>query len=176
MIKTTAQDTKEVSTKAKKVETPIEAPVEDVIDIDLTPIKRKKFRLNGDNRLIIELNISDMGIVSRISEATPRLNKLQEKAIAIGQNAAKEDDTDKALKSFAKDLAEINQEMCELIDFIFDGDVSSKCTDGGTMYDLLEGQFRYDYVIEKFMNMYADNIKLEYKKLRDKINKYAKKK
>ena len=42
------------------------------------------------------------------------------------------------------------------------------------MYDLLDGQFRYDYVIEKFMNMYSDNIKSEYKKLRDKVNKYAK--
>lgn len=176
MIKTTAQDTKEVSTKATKIEKPIEKPVDDVIDIDLAVAKRKRFRLNGDNNLIIELNIADMGIVSRISEAIPKLNKLQEKAIAIGNNANKDEDSVEALKSFAKDLSEIDQEMRDIIDFVFDADLSSKCASDGTMYDLIEGKFRYDYIIEKFMQLYSDNIQKEYKKTRDKVNKYAKKK
>ena len=179
MIKTTAQDTEKVSTKATKVEAPVvQAPVDDIIDIDLAVAKRKKFRLNGDNNLIIELNIADMGIVSRISEATPKLAKLQEKAIKIGEKSAEENEGDatKAIEAFGKDLKEIDKEMRDIIDFVFDADISAKCAKDGTMYDLIDGQFRYDYIIEKFMNLYADNIQKEYKAVRNRVNKYAKKK
>ena len=38
--------------------------------------------------------------------------------------------------------------MRELIDFIFQANVSSVCADDGTMADPLNGQFRFEHIIE----------------------------
>ena len=142
-----------------------------IIDIDLSAIKKKRFRINGDNDLIIELNTSDMGIVNRINDALPKLNALQDKAAKLGVEVEGED----LLASSAKTLKSIDKEMRELVDFIFDADVSSKCAKDGSMYDLLDGSFRYEIILEKLTSLYAERINMEYKKLKQRVNKYAKK-
>jgi hypothetical protein len=55
-----------------------EEPVEDIQDINLSAIKKKRFRINGDPNKILELNTSDLGISSRLSSAYERLTKNME--------------------------------------------------------------------------------------------------
>ena len=158
------------TTETKKKAIKMEEPVSDVVDVDLSVIKRKRFRINGDNNLIIELNTSDMGIISRLNKAVPKLEALQVKAGKLST------DGDDALASSAKTLEEIDLEMKELIDYIFDANISEKCADGGSMFDLLGGVFRYEHILDKFMQLYEENLAEEYKKLKLRVNKYAKKK
>ena len=164
MIKSTPseKDTEIKKQVAKK-------PADDIIDVDLSAIKRKRFRINGDNNMIIELNTSDMNIISRISEVKPKLEALQKKAAELSNS-----DDSNTLESSAKLLSEIDHEMRDLVDYIFNSDISSKCAADGSMYDPLDGNFRYEHIIDKLMKLYEDNLVEEYKKMKLRVNKYAK--
>lgn len=52
----------------KEVQTPDSQIQDDIIDVEIKPIKRKRFRLNGDNNKIIELNTSDLNISVRLEK------------------------------------------------------------------------------------------------------------
>ena len=164
MIKSTPS---EKDTEIKKQV--VKKPADDIIDVDLSAIKRKRFRINGDNNMIIELNTSDMNIISRISEALPKLEALQNKAV----KSSKDSDLDD-VSATGKMLRDIDNEMRDLVDYIFNSDISSKCAADGSMYDPLDGVFRYEHIIDKLMKLYEDNLSEEYKKLKIRVNKYAK--
>ena len=51
-----------------------------VVDIELGSLRKQRFRINGDNNRILELNTSDMGIITRLSELYPKLQELADKA------------------------------------------------------------------------------------------------
>ena len=61
---------KEIKTKVQDQTVPA-----DVIDIDLSPTKKKSFRIDGDNSRIIYLNTSDVNIAIRLEELYPKLLK-----------------------------------------------------------------------------------------------------
>ena len=137
-----------------------------IIDLDLSPIKRKRFRINGDDSKILELNTSDMHILQRMQEVMPKISELQNRLPHIA-----DDDT---MDSTAKAINELDTEMRGLVDFLFDANVSEVCVDGGSMFDPIDGMFRFEYLIEALMKLYDTNLTLEFKKMKARINKYAK--
>ena len=141
----------------------------DIIDVELSNIKKKRFRINGDNNKILELNVSDMNIVSRIREAYPKLEAIQAKVLKFSESETTDEKGAEALKEFDKD-------MRELIDFIFNANVSEICADDGSMYDPMGGMFRYEYIMDKITSLYETNLNNEFKQMRARVNKYAKKK
>ena len=74
---------------------------DDIIDVEIAPIKRKRFRLNGDNNKVIELNTSDLGISVRLEKGWDELQKLANKVANV--------DTDKA--DFTELLQDIDKKM-----------------------------------------------------------------
>ena len=62
-----------------------------------------------------------------------------------------------------------------MIDFVFDSPIADKVSDGGTMYDVFGGKFRYEHVLDKFMALYEENLANEYRLMKKRVNKYAKK-
>lgn len=153
---------------------------DNIIDIDFGAIKKSKFRLNGDNSKIFELNISDMNIVQRLNESYPKLNKLQEKVqkLQLKENTsadATEEEDVKAVAEMGEKLKELDDEMKSIIDYIFDSNVSEVCAGSGSMYDPIDGMFRYEHIIDKLTSLYTDNLNSEFKKMKTRINKYAKK-
>ena len=154
------------------ISTPEKEPVvdnNDIIDVELSNIKKKRFRINGDNNKILELNVSDMNIVSRIREAYPKLEAIQAKVLKFSESEDTDEKGAEALKEFDKD-------MRELIDFIFNANVSEICADDGSMYDPMGGMFRYEYIMDKITSLYETNLNNEFKQMRARVNKYAKKK
>ena len=154
------------------ISTPEKEPVvdnNDIIDVELSGIKKKKFRINGDNNKILELNVSDMNIVSRIREAYPKLEAIQAKVLKFSESENTDEQEAEALKEFDKD-------MRELIDFIFNANVSEICADDGSMYDPMDGMFRYEYIMDKITSLYETNLNKEFKQMKARVNKYAKKK
>ena len=165
MISTTKKDT---DTKAKE-------PVvneSDIVDVEFSEIKKKRFRINGDNSKILELNVSDMGIVARLQEAYPKLDAIQAKVLKYAEGKSESDEPEKD----AKALKEFDNDMRELIDFIFNANVSEICAGDGSMYDPIEGMFRYEYIMNKITSLYETNLNNEFKKMKARVNKYAKKK
>lgn len=152
--------------------------INDVVDIDLSPIKKKRFRINGDNNKILELNTSDTTIIKRIPEMQAKLEKLASEATSFTDEEL-DDNTADGLDKLSKKLDSIDSKMRKVVDELFDAPVSAVCADDGSMYDVFDGQFRFEYVIGKIISLYEENISAEYSKLRSRVNshtaKYVKK-
>lgn len=151
-----------------------------IVDVDLSVIEKKKFRINGDNNKILELNTSDMGIIVRLEDAYPKLMELQEevaKLADINDDMDTDEDADnrKLLSAAASKLKEIDGAMRETIDFIFQSNVSEICGSEGSMYDPIDGTFRYEHIISTLIKLYRNNIDAEFKKMKDRINKHTSK-
>lgn len=137
---------------------------DDIIDIKIDGVKKQKFRINGDPKSIIELNLSDMSIASRLEEG---LEKLQKEMSEIANASENED-----LKG---QLAQADEKMREYIDYIFDSPVSEVLGKSGTMYDITNGMFRFEHIIDSLTKLYSDNLNAEFKKVNARIKNHTEK-
>lgn len=148
---------------------------DEIVDIHILGSKKKRFRVDGDDNKIIELNTSDLGIVDRMAEAYPKLTELEDKARNIGNSSdePREEFNVEELKKFSEPLKEIDGGMRELVDFIFNSPVCEKCADNGTMYDVFEGQVRYEIIINSLMQLYDGNLEKEAKKIQKRVKTHT---
>ena len=145
----------------------------DIIDVDLSVIKKKKFRINGDNSKILELNTSDMGIVTRLDESYQKLIDLQNSVASLADDVKDEDNDRETLSSTANKLNKIDGEMRELLDYIFQSNVSEICGSEGSMYDTINGTFRYEHIISTLIKLYENNLSKEFNKMKQNISKHT---
>ena len=127
-----------------------------VVDIQLSVDNRKQFRINGDDKRIIELDISDFGILNRLRESYPRLQELGIKGFEFD-----EDDENIKLGEFMDSLNAINDEMISIIDYIFDSKVAKVCADSKPLYNMVAGKFIFEIILDTLFNLYSDNIRAE---------------
>lgn len=148
-----------------------------VIDIDLSAFRKKRIRIDGDDNKIIEINISDMGVINRLQEAYDRLislantYNLQEEESKADADSDDDFNAGKAVET----LRILDKEMRELVDFVFQANVSEVCASDGTMADPVNGQFRFEYIIEKFLAVYDKNFTEEFKKMSKNVKKHTNK-
>lgn len=135
----------------------------DIVDINIAGVQRTRFRINGDNNSIIELNTSDIGAVFRLEEAYPKLHE-QLKKIA---------ELDSSDEGFNAAMKEADKAMREQIDYIFDYPVSEVCAKYGTMYDPFNGSFRFEHIIDSLTKLYETTLNAEYKKMNARIQKHT---
>lgn len=151
---------------------------QDVVDVDLGFVEKRKFRICGDYNRILELNVSDLGITGRLKEGYPKLQKYFEEA-KDKVVASKDVVDEETLGEFAEILAEIDAKMREVIDYIFDTNASEVCAPSGTMYDPVGGQFRWERILEKLSALYSTGLSEELAKMKTnvekKTSKYTKK-
>ena len=83
-----------------------------VTDIQLNISKKEQFRINGDDSKIIELDISDLGVLNRLRESYPRLQDLGMKGF---ETESDEDSDIKTLGEYMDALDNINTEMCDIL-------------------------------------------------------------
>lgn len=145
---------------------------DNVIDLDFGAIARTKIRINGDNTKVIELNLSDMGIISRLSDTYPKLNELQAEVGSLASAEINEDDENSILK-LSEDFKVIDNKMKDLVNKIFDFDVCTVLCDGGSMYDPINGMYRFEYIIDKLSNLYENNMNEEFKRIRTRMDKHT---
>lgn len=149
-----------------------EVATEDVQDIDLTSIQKKRFRINGDNDKILELNTSDLNIVARLGESYPKLNKfmdeVQSKLDELPDASTIENEED--FKKFSDLLKELDNKMRTEVDYIFDAPVSEVCASDGNMWDPIDGAFRYEHILEKLSKLYENNFNEEFARMKAKVN------
>lgn len=145
----------------------------EITNLDLSTIKRRKITIDGDPDRFIELNISDMTITNRLAEAYPKLQKLQEDAIAeISKDT--DDDADE-LTELANTINKIDKDMRKYIDYIFDYPVSQACAPSGSMYDPCNGKFRYEHILDALFTLYSNGITAEFDKLKNRVETKAQK-
>jgi len=144
--------------------TPSQKELDDnVVDINLDGVTRTRFRINGDNSAVIELNLSDLGIKDRLEKGMEKLEKEMQDIASLSN-----DD-----ENLSEILKQADARMRECVDYIFDSPVSAVCARYGTMYDPKDGKFRYETIIDGLTKLYADNINAEYKKLDARLKKHT---
>lgn len=141
-------------------------PNKNVVDIDLSVTRKKRFRIDGDDSRILELNTSDMNILLRLDEVEARLQSLADSVTFDAE------DTENA-EANVKKLLNTDKEMRDLMDYLFDSKVSEICAPSGTMYDPFNGKYRFEHIIETLFALYEDNIEAEYKKMNKNVQKHT---
>ena len=138
---------------------------------DLSFSTRKAFRIDGDDNKILKLDVSDMNVIARLNDAYPKMQALAEEAVDRLSNSDDTDTEDGGLGNLAEVLKDIDKKMREQIDFVFDADVSVKCAPTGNMYDPVNGEFRFEHIIDVLSSLYANNLTAEFKTMQAKIKK-----
>lgn len=152
--------------------------------LNIRGASRQRFLINGDPNKVLELNITDLGVIERIHLYYPKLKEIELKVNQIkADNILTEDGTDfdeEGTQKFVNSLNECDSEMRKYMDLIFDAEVSNVCDCGGTMYDPMDGQLRYECIIADLSEAYGDAFKQEFNKMSAKreshTSKYTKKK
>lgn len=149
----------------------------DIQDINLSVIRKKRFRIDGDDSRILELNTSDLNILARLKDAYPKL-------IAIADNAFKDlpqvDTSEEVDFINSTETAELidslkkaDSEMRELVDYIFDSNVSEVCAPSGSMYDPINGQFRFEHIITVLAQLYETDVEKEMNAVAARVKKHT---
>lgn len=145
--------------------------------VDLSVLRKQRFLIDlGDSvERILELNTSDMGVIERLSGGYEKLHKLDSMLEELQKfNGISESDVDEsAIEELGRKTKEIDTGMREIIDTIFESNVSEICCPFGSMYDPIQGKLRYEHIIETLLNLYTSNISDEMKKVTARMNKHT---
>lgn len=150
---------------------------EEIKDISLST--KKSYRIDGDNSRIIYLDTSDMNVIVRLEEAYPDIQKLAVEAgdriLASKDNTSSEEDGEEtsSLNDITEILKDIDKKMRAKIDYIFASEVADICVPTGNMYDPVNGEFRFEHVVEVLAGLYANNINDEFKKMQERVKKHT---
>ena len=142
----------------------------DIMDIDLSVTRKKRFRIDGDNNRILELNTSDMMIVKRLNVIYPKLQKL---AVKASNELELDSESEDFIAKAGEAITSIDTDMRKLVDELFDAEVSKVAAPDGSMYDLFNGKFRFEHIIDTISGLYENNFNAEYKKISERITKHT---
>lgn len=147
----------------EKSETASKQSDDGIIDIDIAPAKKTRIRINGDNNSILELNLSDLTIAERLEKGYTKLR----------ENVQKITDIDVENDNLSEKIHEIDKDMRSVIDYIFDTNVSEVCCKDGTMFDLKDGNYRFECILEALTKLYSDTLNKEYNTMKRRIQQHA---
>lgn len=143
-----------------------------IIDLDLSETRKKRIRIDGDDNRILEINTSDLNVISRLKEVYNTLTNLAiegNQFFEVGEDAPIEEQ----FESYGKSLKEVDTKMRELVDYVFDAPVSEVCAPDGSMYDPFNGMFRFEFLFEKLLTLYESNFDAEFKKMSKRVQKHT---
>lgn len=149
-----------------------------VTDISFDSIRKKRFRIDGDDSRILELNVSDLNILARLREAYPKLNAIANEAFEnlpeVDSNAEDYNFmTDENTSTVIEALENADKEMRALVDYIFDSNVSEVCAPSGSMYDPINGKFRFEHIIDTLAELYETSVSTEMTQVSKRVKKHT---
>lgn len=149
----------------------------DIIDVSLSGARKKKIRIDGDDNRILELNTSDLNLLVRLREVYPELTALSKEAFSNWPDEEIPEDTDfmsdPNVSKATEILKETDAKMRDLIDYIFDSNVSEVCAPSGSMYDPVGGKLRYEHIVDCLSALYEKDISMEMKKISKRVQKHT---
>lgn len=141
------------------------------VDFDLSLNTRKTIRIDGDDNRIIKLNTADMGIIERIQQLSERMSELAKEFVSVkyDENLDEKESTDELVNQINK----IDGEMRSIIDDLFQSPICDVCVPDGTMFDIHNGEFMYEILIDRLLTLYADTIQDETQKVITRMRKHT---
>lgn len=144
-------------------------------NINLNISIKQDYTINGNPNLVIKLNPGDMHIITRLNEIIPQLNELETKYQELFNAEPDENDVDTTLATFSTGFKELDNRTRELVNYLFDYDVCGVCANGGSMFDLQDGEYRFSVIINTLMTLYEETITEETQKMLNKMKKRVEK-
>ncbi len=143
-------------------------------DIDLSETSKKTFKIKlaEDDIRELKLDPSDLMFIKRLNEVYPRLQRNADEAMKeldIDENKS----ADEIIAKTSETLVKIDADMRKAVDELFDTNVSEICAPTGSMYDPINGQFRFEHIINSLSNLYETNLNKEINKTMKKLNKHT---
>ena len=126
----------------------------------------KEVTINNDKNRVIRINPTDINFITRYNETVKKLDELNEKYANI-----KEDDL--SLEEQSKIISEIDNQAKEYLDYIVGSPVSEIVFGTASCLSLSGGQTVLENFLESYVGFMAPTIKEEYKKSRQRVNKYT---
>ena len=143
-------------------------------DIDISGIEKKRFRLDKDDNKIIYLATTDLNILPRLESAIKEINKLQDKHNEFAAKYASVSDADENnISEISSYFAEIEKAMRDQINYIFDYDVCTPALGAASVFDPVDGQFKYEYLINRLIALYEKDIRKETRIMQERISKHT---
>lgn len=138
-----------------------------IVDIRLDIGSKEQFRINGDDNRIIELDVNDLGILNRLQDSYPRLEELGMKGFEFDDSA--DEVNNETFNKVIDALNDINNEMCDIIDFVFDSKVAKICSSGKPLYSMRAGQFIFEIILDALFALYSENIQSEFNQMSERM-------
>ena len=154
---------------------------EQVLHLDLSATAGKKVVIDNDESRTFRINTSDFSIYDRLKKGMSRLYDVlttmrdkvgelaESDAVAESENENENGDIfdNDAISEAMRDA---DAEMRSILDFIFNAPVSDACAPDGYMFDLFDGQLRFEYIINALTKLYENNINAEFHKVKSRIS------
>lgn len=147
-------------------------------ELDLRLSSRKRFRIDGDDNRVLELNTSDLNLITRLRSAYPQLKDIAQNAFKDLPDAVIEDENydfmeDEATSKLSEALQDADTKMRLLLDYIFDSNVSELCAPHGSMFDPVNGKLRFEHIIDTLAPLYETDISTEMNKVTANVSKHT---
>lgn len=147
-------------------------------ELDLRLSSRKRFRIDGDDSRVLELNTSDLNLITRLRSAYPQLKDIAQNAFKDLPDAVIEDENydfmeDEATSKLSEALHDADTKMRSLLDYIFDSNVSELCAPHGSMFDPVNGKLRFEHIIDTLAPLYETDISTEMSKVTANVSKHT---
>lgn len=147
-------------------------------ELDLSLSSRKRFRIDGDDSRVLELNTSDLNLITRLRSAYPQLKDIAQNAFKDLPDAVIEDENydfmeDEATSKLSEALQDADTKMRTLLDYIFDSNVSELCAPHGSMFDPVNGKLRFEHIIDTLAPLYETDISTEMNKVTANVSKHT---
>lgn len=144
-------------------------------NIDLSATKTKRFTVDNDKNRVLELDTSDLSIISRLNEVYPKIDSLVNDLTNLTEN---DDESIDEVDFVSNKLTELDNKLRGYMDYIFNSNVSEVCAPKGSMFDPLNGKLRYEHIMEVLVNLYENEISSEVTKIKNRMkihtSKYTK--
>lgn len=131
--------------------------------------RKKRFTIDGDENRVLEIDTTDMGTIGRFEKCAPQIDELSKNYATLGETFAEGAD------AYLTKLGELDQQMRNVIDEIFGTNVCEVCVPSGTVFDPVNGQFKYELVIGALIQLYENEMSAELKKVSDRVKKHTEK-
>ncbi len=136
--------------------------------IDLSVLNKQQFHI-GDK--ILELDTADIKVVARFEKMYPVLVEEGNKIGQVNEILKDSNNADEIVDLFDS----VDKAMRNAIDFIFDSNVCEVCIDHGSLFDPINGEFRFEHIINTLLPLYEKNLAEETKKIQKRIKAHTEK-
>lgn len=125
--------------------------------------KKKTFTIDGDENKLIELDTSDVGVITRLNDSIAKIKELEKKQEKLTELSKQEDDI--AAFDFTRLFAEVESDMRGIIDHIFDSPVADTILGTSSVFSPVNGKYKFEQIIDVLLGLYEADIKKETAKI-----------